>query len=86
VATELVNCPDCNTPLRTLGDGTPYCPAKTCMVGWQEYGDGELVGKVSIGVPALVYSRVVGYYSPVQQWHEGKKQEFAERLPYQIDA
>jgi anaerobic ribonucleoside-triphosphate reductase len=26
-----------------------------------------------------VYSRVVGYLRPVDQWHKGKKQEFKER-------
>jgi anaerobic ribonucleoside-triphosphate reductase len=26
-----------------------------------------------------VYSRVVGYYRPVQQWNEGKTQEYSER-------
>jgi ribonucleoside-triphosphate reductase len=29
-----------------------------------------------------VYSRVVGYIRPVQQWHKGKKQEYSERLEY----
>lgn len=29
-----------------------------------------------------VYSRVVGYIRPVQQWHKGKKQEFGERVEY----
>jgi len=29
-----------------------------------------------------VYSRVVGYIRPVQQWHKGKKQEFGERLEF----
>jgi anaerobic ribonucleoside-triphosphate reductase len=29
-----------------------------------------------------VYSRVVGYIRPVQQWNEGKKQEYQERTPY----
>ena len=29
-----------------------------------------------------VYSRVVGYIRPVQQWHKGKKQEFAERQEF----
>lgn len=29
-----------------------------------------------------VYSRVVGYIRPVQQWHKGKKQEYAERQEY----
>src|SRR3989339_1631865 len=31
-----------------------------------------------------VYSRVVGYIRPVQQWHKGKKQEFQEREEYKI--
>lgn len=30
-----------------------------------------------------VYSRVVGYIRPVQQWNAGKKQEFADRAEYQ---
>lgn len=29
-----------------------------------------------------VYSRVVGYYRPVQQWNEGKKLEFSDRKTY----
>ena len=29
-----------------------------------------------------VYSRVVGYLRPVQQWHKGKKQEFGERVEF----
>jgi len=29
-----------------------------------------------------VYSRVVGYIRPVQQWNNGKKQEYAERQEY----
>lgn len=30
-----------------------------------------------------VYSRVVGYLRPVQQWNEGKQHEFSERKEYQ---
>jgi predicted secreted protein len=29
-----------------------------------------------------VYSRVVGYIRPVQQWHKGKKQEYGERAEF----
>ncbi len=29
-----------------------------------------------------VYSRVVGYIRPVNQWHSGKQEEFAERKEY----
>ncbi len=27
----------------------------------------------------LIYSRVVGYIRPVQQWNEGKQAEYCER-------
>ena len=30
-------------------------------------------------VPCLVYSRVVGYLTPVQNWNIAKQQEFKER-------
>ena len=33
-------------------------------------------------VPCEVYSRIVGYLRPVQNWNKGKQQEFAERKPY----
>ena len=29
-----------------------------------------------------VYSRIVGYFRPVQNWNEGKKQEFSDRVVY----
>jgi len=29
-----------------------------------------------------VYSRVVGYIRPVEQWHKGKKQEYGERKEF----
>jgi ribonucleoside-triphosphate reductase len=31
-----------------------------------------------------VYSRIVGYYRPVQNWNDGKKQEFSERKEYVV--
>ncbi len=34
-------------------------------------------------VPTEVYSRVVGYYRPVQHWNTGKQQEFGERNTYE---
>lgn len=36
------------------------------------------------GVQTEVWSRVVGYYRPVQQWNVGKQQEFRDRQPYQL--
>lgn len=34
--------------------------------------------------PCEVYSRIVGYLRPVQQWNEGKKEEFKERKKFKI--
>ncbi len=34
--------------------------------------------------PCEVYSRIVGYLRPVEQWNLGKKQEFKERKEYKI--
>ena len=34
--------------------------------------------------PCEVYSRVVGYLRPVQQWNEGKQKEYADREEYQV--
>lgn len=34
------------------------------------------------GKPAEVYSRVVGYYRPIRNWHVGKQEEFKDRLEY----
>lgn len=31
-----------------------------------------------------VYSRCVGFYRPVQEWNLGKKEEFKDRLEYDI--
>lgn len=30
-------------------------------------------------IPVEVYSRVVGYYRPINQWNKGKQEEFYER-------
>lgn len=34
--------------------------------------------------PCEVYSRVVGYLRPVQQWNLGKQQEFKQRKEYSL--
>lgn len=33
-----------------------------------------------------VYSRVTGFYRPVQTWNDGKVAEFFERRTYKLDA
>lgn len=34
--------------------------------------------------PCLIYSRVVGYFSPVQHWNKSKQAEFMDRKVYKI--
>jgi ribonucleoside-triphosphate reductase len=40
----------------------------------------------AIKQPCEVYSRVVGYIRPVQQWHKGKRQEYEERKEFIVSA
>jgi len=36
-------------------------------------------------IPCSVYSRVVGYFTPVEQWNEGKREEFKERYVQSVE-
>ena len=36
------------------------------------------------GKKAEVYSRITGYYRPVQNWNDGKSQEYKDRRTYQV--
>ncbi|MBQ2154384.1 MAG: ribonucleoside triphosphate reductase, partial [Oscillospiraceae bacterium] len=38
------------------------------------------------GKPTEVYSRITGYYRPVQNWNDGKAQEFKDRKVYDVGA
>jgi len=38
--------------------------------------------KCVVKQPCEVYSRVVGYLRPVQQWHKGKQEEYKERVEF----
>lgn len=50
---------------------------------------GYLAGEVKVcphcGAKTEVYSRITGYYRPVQNWNDGKLQEYANRTEYDID-
>ena len=48
------------------------------------YLSGEQFTCPYCGKPAEVYSRITGYYRPVQNWNEGKIQEYKERKVYDI--
>ncbi len=50
---------------------------------------GYLAGEVKLcphcGGKTEVYSRITGYYRPVQNWNDGKLQEYANRTEYDIE-
>ena len=48
------------------------------------YIEGEHFKCPICGKDAEVYSRITGYYRPVQNWNVGKREEFAERKVYDI--
>ena len=33
-----------------------------------------------------IYSRVVGYYRPVQNWNKGKTEEFKDRQSFKVNS
>ena len=51
---------------------------------------GYLTGEVSVcpdcGERTEVYSRITGYYRPIQNWNDGKTQEYMDRREYNIAA
>jgi ribonucleoside-triphosphate reductase (formate) len=47
-------------------------------------GEHFMCPECAIPQPCEVYSRIVGYLRPVQQWNKGKEQEFKERKEYKF--
>lgn len=50
------------------------------------YLEGEATACPECGEKTEIYSRITGYYRPVQNWNEGKTQEYKNRKTYDIDA
>ena len=48
------------------------------------YISGEHFNCPTCGEKTEVYSRITGYYRPVQNWNDGKRQEYDERTEYDI--
>ncbi len=48
------------------------------------YLDGEQFSCPHCGNPTEVYSRITGYYRPVQNWNDGKAEEYKSRKVYDI--
>ena len=70
-------CEKFRLPYITLTPTFSICPTHGYLSG--EHFE---CPQCAVKQPCEVYSRVVGYIRPVQQWHKGKKQEFKERKEY----
>jgi len=49
------------------------------------YLKGEQFSCPSCGEETEVYSRIVGYYRPIQNWNNGKKAEYKDRRTYKVN-
>ena len=65
-------------PYYTMSPTYSVCATHGYLVG-EQYTCPEC------GAKTEVYSRITGYYRPVQNWNDGKAQEFKERKEYEID-
>ena len=65
-------------PYYTLSPTYSICKNHGYIPG-EEYSCPQCQGKTE------VYSRITGYYRPLQNWNEGKMQEFDDRKEYDID-
>ena len=64
-------------PYYTLSPTYSICPAHGYLVG-------EQYTCPHCGAKTEVYSRITGYYRPVQNWNDGKSQEFKDRQEYDL--
>ncbi|MDD5144979.1 MAG: ribonucleoside triphosphate reductase [Candidatus Pacebacteria bacterium] len=56
-----------------------------CPVHGYIEGEHFFCPQCAIKQPCEVYSRVVGYLRPVQQWNEGKQEEYRQRKEYKVN-
>ncbi|MFA5083759.1 MAG: ribonucleoside triphosphate reductase [Candidatus Paceibacterota bacterium] len=66
-------------PYVTLTPTFSICPTHGYLTG-----EHFLCPKCAIKQPCEVYSRIVGYLRPVQQWNPSKQEEFNERKTFKI--
>ena len=64
----------------------PYYTMSPIYSVCREHGyiAGEHFTCPTCGAPAEVYSRITGYYRPVQNWNDGKAQEYKNRTLYDV--
>ncbi len=70
-------CQRYHLPYFTITPTFSVCPSHGYLSGKQETCP-------HCGTPAEVYSRIVGYLRPVNQWNEGKAEEFRSRKTFRL--
>jgi len=80
---EKYTCHDCG---KAIANNEEYMPYK---VGGEIYTKCKACHKKDAVLRNFqkteVYSRVVGYIRPIQQWNKGKQAEFKDRKEYIVD-
>ena len=75
--------------VRTIAENyqLPYYTLSPTYSICKEHGylNGEVAVCPHCGAPTEIYSRITGYYRPVQNWNDGKLQEYANRKEYEIE-
>ena len=68
------------TTMHYSPDPCPHCGGRVIVsrYGSRCEGCGETLQ------PCSVWSRVVGYYAPVERYNAGKRQEFEDRQTYRV--
>ena len=79
---EKVICHDCGKTLDCNEEYMPYA------VGQETFAKCKACHQAEPSLKnfqrAEVYSRVVGYIRPVQQWNKGKQAEFGDRVEFVV--
>lgn len=79
----------CKKLVRTIAENyeIPYFTITPTYSICHEHGylKGEIYKCPHCNKTTEVYSRIVGYYRPIQNWNQGKKSEFRERLEYKVN-
>jgi len=76
-------CHDCGKTLKNNEEYMPYKVGEEIYVKCKEcYKKDSVLRNFR---RTEVYSRVVGYIRPIQQWNKGKKEEFKDRKEYLVE-
>ncbi|HHW02637.1 MAG TPA: ribonucleoside triphosphate reductase [Thermoanaerobacterales bacterium] len=88
VGERISDAASCKSLVKKIAENfrLPYYTVTPTFSVCEDHGyiDGEHFHCPHCEKPCEVYSRVVGYYRPVQCWNNGKRQEFADRKEFSV--